>query len=203
MLITVSHYVFHRAKLNGWDVTILSDQWCIRAYSSHEAWKPGPMKVQAGGPLPSQQVTHQQKSGPPATQALQDALTTFVCSLVPRPITAAHDLRYASLLCGCLPAQAEPQRGLIMQICQRTGLNVQFAVDCLQNNAWDLDRAIANFEQVKVSGPLRCWRATSYLRISVFYRSARCHETHFCKRAGIWPLSVHTLYLDAIWTTRC
>lgn len=31
---------------------------------------------------------------------------------------------------------------------------MQFAVDCLQNNAWDLDRAIANFEQVKVSGPI-------------------------------------------------
>lgn len=27
---------------------ILSDQFTVRAYSSHEAWKPGPMKVQAG-----------------------------------------------------------------------------------------------------------------------------------------------------------
>lgn len=35
------------AKLNGWDVVILSDQWIIRGYSSHEAWKPGPMLVQA------------------------------------------------------------------------------------------------------------------------------------------------------------
>lgn len=36
------------------------------------------------------------------------------------------------------------------QICTLTRLNVQFAVDCLQNNGWDVDRAIANFEQVKV-----------------------------------------------------
>ncbi|KAF8434089.1 hypothetical protein L210DRAFT_3554016 [Boletus edulis BED1] len=112
-----------RAKLNGWDMMILSDQMCVRAYSSHEAWTLGPMKVQAGDPLPSQQVSQQHASQavPPVPQTLQDALTSF----------------------------AEPQRGLILQVCQRTGLNVQFAVDCLQNNAWDLVRAIANFEQVK------------------------------------------------------
>ncbi|KAG8213436.1 hypothetical protein J3R82DRAFT_11949 [Butyriboletus roseoflavus] len=84
-----------RAKLNGWDVTILSDQWCIRAYSSHEAWRLGPMKVQGGDPLPSQQ-----RSVPPAAQAPQDALSTFVGGLVLRPIPAALDLRYASLLRG-------------------------------------------------------------------------------------------------------
>jgi len=35
------------AKVNGWEVVILSDQWTVRGYSSHEAWKPGPMLVQA------------------------------------------------------------------------------------------------------------------------------------------------------------
>ena len=155
------HSVFYRAKLNGWDVMILSDQLCIRAYSSHEAWRPGPMKVQAGDPLRSQQATQQHASAP---QALQDTLSTFVCGPALRRNPAALDLHFASLLRGCLPAQAEPQRGLIIQIRQRTGLNAQFAVDCLQNNAWDLDRAIANFEQVKVSGPFCFWRATSYLR---------------------------------------
>ncbi|KAF9223914.1 NTF2-like protein [Gyrodon lividus] len=115
-----------RAKLNGWDVMILSDQWCIRSYSSHEAWRSGPMRVQAGESLPSKQLPQQQSALvtpiPPQTQAqLQEALSTF----------------------------AEPQRGLIMQIVQRTGLNAKFAVDCLENNAWNLDRAIGNFEQVK------------------------------------------------------
>ncbi|KAF9231003.1 hypothetical protein BU15DRAFT_91000 [Melanogaster broomeanus] len=115
-----------RAKLNGWDVMILSDQWCIRSYSSHEAWRPGPMRVQAGEPLPpketAQQLSALTTSVPPQGQAqLQEALTTF----------------------------SEPQRGLIMQICQRTGLNARFAVECLENNAWNVDRAIANFEQVK------------------------------------------------------
>ncbi len=39
-----------------------------------------------------------------------------------------------------------------MQISTLTRLNIQFAVDCLQNNGWDADRAVANFEQVKVRG---------------------------------------------------
>ncbi|KAF9560738.1 NTF2-like protein [Agrocybe pediades] len=41
-----------RAKLNGWNIVILSDQWIIRCYSSHEAWKAGPLLVQA---LPKQE----------------------------------------------------------------------------------------------------------------------------------------------------
>jgi nuclear RNA export factor len=47
-------------------------------------------------------------------------------------------------------SQPEPQRSLVAQVCTRTRLNVRFAVDCLQNNGWDVDQAIANFEQVKV-----------------------------------------------------
>ncbi|KAL4064487.1 hypothetical protein J3A83DRAFT_4360985 [Scleroderma citrinum] len=113
-----------RAKLNGWDVMILSDQWTVRAYSSHEAWRPGPMRVQAGETLsPTQRqmpVPQQSTSTLPQTQ-LEEVLST----------------------------SSEPQRSLIMQICQRTGLNVKYAVDCLQNNGWDVDRAIANFEEVK------------------------------------------------------
>ena len=39
--------LYFSAKSNGWEVEIVSDQWMIRGYSSHEAWKPGPMLVQA------------------------------------------------------------------------------------------------------------------------------------------------------------
>lgn len=69
---------FCRAKLNGWDVMVLSDQLCVRAYSSHEAWKSGPMKVQAGEALSSQQPS----SVLPASQVLRDALASFVSDLV-------------------------------------------------------------------------------------------------------------------------
>ena len=54
------------------------------------------MKVQGGDPLPSQEARQHPPSVPPAAQAPQDALSAFVCGLVPRPIPAALDLRYAS-----------------------------------------------------------------------------------------------------------
>ncbi|KAI9000551.1 NTF2-like protein [Trametes punicea] len=100
-----------RARQSGWDVVILSDQLVVRAYSSHEAWRPGPMRVQAGDLLPS--------------PALQQALSN-----VP-----------------------EPQRLLMQDLILRTRLNLQYAEDCLKNNDWDLERALANFEQVKGNLP--------------------------------------------------
>lgn len=107
-----------RAQVNGWGVEILSDQLVIRNYSSHEAWKPGPLLVQAN----------------PSTSSLS----------APAPqITIAPAVQEA------LSAIPEPQRSLVLQISQRTGLNVRFAVDCLEGNGWVLEKALANFEQVK------------------------------------------------------
>ena len=42
------------------------------------------------------------------------------------------------------------QRNLVLQTIARTGLNVKFSVDCLTGNGWDLERAVTNFNQVKV-----------------------------------------------------
>ncbi|KAG6860431.1 hypothetical protein C0995_011199 [Termitomyces sp. Mi166 len=113
------------AKLNGWDVVIVSDQWTVRVYSSHEAWKPGPLLVQA---LSRREQQAQNVTSAPALQQL-----TF-----DQQSQAA------------LAAMPEPQRNLVIQVCQQTRLNVRFAVDCLTGNGWDLNRAITNFEQVKV-----------------------------------------------------
>ncbi|KAH8995036.1 NTF2-like protein [Lactarius akahatsu] len=103
-----------RAKASGWDVEVLSDQLVIRAYSSHEAWTPGPLFVQATS-------SGNQTSSASSTASIHQEL-------------------------GAIP---EPQRSLVTQVCKLTRLNVRFAVDCLQNNGWDVDRAVANFEQVK------------------------------------------------------
>ncbi|KAJ7671531.1 hypothetical protein DFH06DRAFT_1177844 [Mycena polygramma] len=116
-----------RAKMNGWDVVILSDQWTIRGYSKPEAWKPGPMLVQAtldSNPPARQQ--QQQQSQQPALPPDQQALL------------------------GSVP---EPQRPLVIQVCGQTGLNVKYALDCLNGNGWDLERAVANFNQVKATLP--------------------------------------------------
>ena len=121
-----------RAKSNGWDVEILSDQLVIRGYSSHEAWSPGPLLVQAAS-------GSQPASLPPSVRRQLDAIVRFrwfTFFVRPRLINE--------------PRQPEPQRSLVTQICTLTRLNVQFAVDCLENNRWNVDQALANFEQVKV-----------------------------------------------------
>jgi len=77
----ILNFVF-RAKVNGWDVCILSDQWIVRSYSSHDAWKPGPLLVQAvpGQPKAPAQVQPQSTfsvASLPADQ--QVALAQLVC----------------------------------------------------------------------------------------------------------------------------
>ncbi|KAJ4480005.1 hypothetical protein J3R30DRAFT_3701151 [Lentinula aciculospora] len=114
-----------RAKLSGWDVVIISDQWTIRAYSSPDAWKPGPMIVQ-----PS--AARQTKAGPPANSDKGSTPTI----LSPEQQNTLSQI-------------PEPERAKVLHICVRTGLNVQFSVDCLTNNGWDVEKAFANFEQVK------------------------------------------------------
>ncbi|KAF9815618.1 hypothetical protein IEO21_04478 [Rhodonia placenta] len=109
-----------RARQTGWDVVILSDQLTVRAYSNHEAWTPGPMRVQAGEPMASGSSLQ-----PPANPQIQAALS----------------------------AMPEPQKSLVMEVLTRTGLNLEYAVQCLESNAWDVGRAVANFEQVKGTLP--------------------------------------------------
>ena len=45
--------LWNSAKQSGWDVVVLSDQLVVRAYSLPDAWRPGPMRVQAGDLMPS------------------------------------------------------------------------------------------------------------------------------------------------------
>ncbi|KAH6909208.1 hypothetical protein BKA70DRAFT_1477020 [Coprinopsis sp. MPI-PUGE-AT-0042] len=123
------------ARANGWDVMVLSDQWTVRLYSSHEAWKPGPLLVQAP-------FTKKPRNPPPA------ATTTTTTTQPQKP----NQLLFESLPSdqqSKLNLIPEPQRTLVLEIMARTNLNVQFALDCLQENEWDIDRAMANFNQVK------------------------------------------------------
>lgn len=110
------------AKLNGWDVVILSDQWTIRGFSKPEAWAPGPMLVQAT-----------LASNPPPPPPRQPTLPGEQQALL------------ASL--------PEPQRAPVIQLCGQTRLTVKYAFDCLNGNGWDLERAVANFNQVKATLP--------------------------------------------------
>jgi nuclear RNA export factor len=123
-----------RAKTNGWDVVILSDQWRIRAYSSPAAWKPGPMLVQA-------QPSSRHRALPIApSSGINQTEGNVVLSMPP-------DQRE---LLASIP---EPQQKLVIKLCQETRLNVKYSVDCLTSNQWDFDRAVLNFDQVKATLP--------------------------------------------------
>ena len=77
-----SKALLYRAKQSGWDVMILSDQLVVRAYSSHDAWKPGPIRVQFGDLLPS--------------PGLQEALAPLVS--IHLPSNSSRDTRSESAL---------------------------------------------------------------------------------------------------------
>lgn len=76
----------------------------------------------------------------------QQVLNTLV-RLAKVPLT-----KTAFLILSVFP-KPEAQRQLVLSVCARTRLNVNYAVECLNGNAWDLERAIANFEQVKETLP--------------------------------------------------
>ncbi|KAA1467548.1 NTF2-like protein [Dentipellis sp. KUC8613] len=109
-----------RAKANGWDVEILSDQLVVRAYSSHESWRPGPLLVQALAANSAQSASASVPSRASILAALPPGLN--------------------------IP---EAQLSLVVQLSQQTKLTAMFAIDCLETNGWDMARAMANFEQVK------------------------------------------------------
>jgi nuclear RNA export factor len=130
------------AKINGWDVVIMSDQWVIRGYSNHEAWKPGPMLVQAGQQQTAPLSIQQSQPSLPLPPAEQAALAAIVC-LASYPFFQSSLTRFVAF-------QPELQRSMVVQICGLTRLNVKFALDCLTGNGWDLEKAVANFNEVKV-----------------------------------------------------
>ena len=67
-----------RAKQSGWSVIILSDQLNVRSYSSHEAWRPGYMRVQAGEKIPTQSLNTWISSINPQARAQLETVSTFV-----------------------------------------------------------------------------------------------------------------------------
>lgn len=62
--------------MDGWDVEILSDQLVIRGYSSHEAWSPGPLLVQA--PVQAAPSSSQPASLPASIQRQLEEIVRFV-----------------------------------------------------------------------------------------------------------------------------
>jgi nuclear RNA export factor len=102
-------------------VVILSDLLTIRNFSSPQAWTPGPLKV-----------THDARQ--------MEALVNRRASCYPEAFYSDPALQ----------ALSEPQRSLVLQLSARTNLTYAYAAQCLSENNWDVERAVANFEQIKV-----------------------------------------------------
>lgn len=53
------------------------------------------------------------------------------------------------------PASSEDAQkaSLIAAVRQRTGMNAQFSELCLAQNGWDVERAVANFEEIRATIP--------------------------------------------------
>jgi nuclear RNA export factor len=50
-----------------------------------------------------------------------------------------------------LDVQTDEQKSILLgQLSEKSGLNQQFALQCLEGNGWDLERAWANFMELKV-----------------------------------------------------
>jgi hypothetical protein len=102
---------------------ILSDMWILRIYSGFDAWVSTTPAVPAA----------------PVAPTVPTAPVLVGC-------VAMHYSDLVSLLC-----QNEQQKAMVMALRQRTGLNEQFAILCLEEMAWNFDQALAAFEQAKVS----------------------------------------------------
>jgi len=60
------------------------------------------------------------------------------------PMKVTHDSRQLDAL-----ALSEPQRQLVLQLSARTNLTYAYSAQCLTENAWDMERSVANFGQIK------------------------------------------------------
>ena len=78
---------------------ILSDQLVVRAYSSHDAWRPGPMRVQAGDLLPS----------PGLQQALAPLVSIIAYQCISHLRTGiCHDVRLLTRIFSRSPSLSAP-----------------------------------------------------------------------------------------------
>lgn len=165
-----------KARQNGWEVVIVSEQLHVRNYSSHDAWAPGPITVQteedekptapAPAPAPALALALAPAPAPgpvpvpagtaaPPTQAPQP--TPVTSEPAPDAILAAlvSTDRYLSrpivadfVMISIL--QPDYQRNLIAEFQRVTGLNVIWSGRCLEGNQWNPEAALVNFHELKV-----------------------------------------------------
>ncbi|KAG8921064.1 nuclear mRNA export, poly(A)+RNA binding protein [Tulasnella sp. 419] len=117
-----------RAQQNGWPCVVLSDQLVVRNFAGNEAWVPGPLTVQTD-PDAKRASTPGPQAAPPSDTKPQAPINEFLANI------------------------PEPQRSLVVQLQAQTGLNSNFAFQCMEGNGWDMNRALANFQELRPTIP--------------------------------------------------
>ncbi|KAG8880824.1 nuclear mRNA export, poly(A)+RNA binding protein [Tulasnella sp. 331] len=146
-----------KARLAGWQLVVVSDQLVIRNYSSPESWAPGPLLVQTpepeGAEGPNKAAVTVAKAQP--TQ-LQHPLPTapHLSQSHPTPVTQPVQPVLNNEILANLP---EAQRELTIQLQMQTGLNTQFAGECMNANGWNLAQALENFNRLRATIPLEAF----------------------------------------------
>ncbi|CAO1620565.1 unnamed protein product [Parajaminaea phylloscopi] len=114
----------------GWPCVILSEQLTVRHYSGHAGWKADSLPTDA---QPSQMPA----SGPAPTPTASAAA----------PVTASSQEAPP-------PGIAPEQHSLALQFSTESGLTYPFALQCLQENAWQPQAAMGVFANLKAQGAI-------------------------------------------------
>jgi nuclear RNA export factor len=70
------------------------------------------------------------------------------------PVAAAAAASAPSLIASPQQAAGPDQQQLTLQFMAITGMNQQFATECLQNNNWNPEQSMADFQRLNAAGQL-------------------------------------------------
>ncbi|KAJ3084400.1 nuclear mRNA export, poly(A)+RNA binding protein [Rhizoclosmatium hyalinum] len=138
-----------RASQNGWDVCILNDILVIRSWAPERVWENKPISQISSQPTngPLIGLAHGARahdgsavaaSGPSGGATGNGAL--------PNDVNVLMQLKNAHAL-------DDARHNLVIQFAQMTGLNYQFAAQCLNEVVWNGDAALAAFNNVRAQIP--------------------------------------------------
>lgn len=129
----------HSAAKEGWPCQILSDTLIIHPFLSNTAYDPQTRSVVGDG------VQIQPPAPVPAAAAAPAVGTS------PQVNTA----NLPEALHGLSPEQIQA----VQQLSSVTGMNAQYSVMCLQGNAFDYERALANFGEIRGNIPAEAFQS--------------------------------------------
>ena len=136
------------AAQHGWPCTIVSDELTVRHYSLPDAWRVDSLPT---GPVSEADAAAAAAATAGGTPGAPVAGTPSAPA--PGPATSSAlppQLQTQEPMPGLTPEQHQ----LSLQLAAQTRLTYPFAVQCLQENAWDTSRALANFGALQSTGAI-------------------------------------------------